>query len=269
MLAASQGFAPTGADPSVCGEMADARGSWWHDLWDDEVGRVPAPNHGKATVMTSSKEDRFLRQQDLVPRDRLAALQATVIGVGAVGRQTALQLAAIGATRIQLVDFDLVDHSNRTTQGYGRADVGMAKVLATRTAIQQLDPTIQVEVFEDRYRPRLAVGDAVICAVDSIDARAAIWRSAQSKCRFWCDGRMMGEVIRVLAVAEEQGRDHYPTTLFPQSEAHSGPCTAGGTIYAAGIAAGLMVHQFTRWLRGMPVDRDASFNLLAGELCLG
>ena len=26
-----------------------------------------------------------------------------------------------------------------------------------------------------------------------------------------------------------------------------------------------MVHQFTRWLRGMPVDRDTSLNLLAGE----
>jgi hypothetical protein len=32
------------------------------------------------------------------------------------------------------------------------------------------------------------------------------------------------------------------------------------------IAAGLMVHQLTRWLRGLPVDRDAMFNLLAGEL---
>ena len=42
-------------------------------------------------------------------------------------------------------------------------------------------------------------------------------------------------------------------------------CTARATIYAASIAAGLMVHQFTRWLRDMPVDRDASLNLLAGE----
>jgi sulfur carrier protein ThiS adenylyltransferase len=80
---------------------------------------------------------------------------------------------------------------------------------------------------------------------------------------------MLGEVIRVLAVADEQGRDYYPTTLFAQSEAETGRCTARSTIYAASIAAGLMVHQFTRWLRGMPVDRDTSLNLLAGELCLG
>ena len=75
-------------------------------------------------------------------------------------------------------------------------------------------------------------------------------------------------MIRVLAVADNAGREHYPMTLFRQSEAQPGRCTARATIYAAGIAAGLMVHQFTRWLREMPVDRDTSLNLLAGELAV-
>ena len=34
--------------------------------------------------------DRFVRQQDLVPQERLAALSISVIGVGAIGRQVAL-----------------------------------------------------------------------------------------------------------------------------------------------------------------------------------
>ena len=145
------------------------------------------------------------------------------------------------------------------------ADVGRPKVEATAAAIRQLDPAIVVDAVQDRYRPRLEIGQAVFCCVDSIDARAAIWRSAGARCHFWADGRMLGEVIRVLAVAETIGRDHYPTTLFAPSEAQAGRCTARSTIHAAGIAAGLMVHQFTRWLRGLPVDRDTSLNLLAGE----
>ena len=32
--------------------------------------------------------------------------------------------------------------------------------------------------------------------------------------------------------------------------------------------ASSMLHQFTRWLRGMPVDRDVSLNLLASELAV-
>jgi len=217
----------------------------------------------------SSEPNRFQRQEDLVPRDRLTDIRATVIGVGAIGRQVALQLAAVGVPQLQLVDFDVVDVTNVTTQGYCAADVGMTKVLATLAAIHQLDPAIRVEVIEDRYRPRMEIGQATFCCVDSIEARTAIWRSAKMRCHFWADGRMLGEVIRVLAIAENVGRDHYPTTLFRQSEAVTGRCTARSTIYAASIAAGMMVHQFTRWLRGIAVDRDTSLNLLAGEWSVG
>jgi molybdopterin/thiamine biosynthesis adenylyltransferase len=214
-------------------------------------------------------QDRFGRQDGLVPRDRLAEITATVIGVGAIGRQVALQLAAIGVPRLQLVDFDQVDLTNITTQGYWATDVGQPKVMATAAAIRRLDPAITVETVEDRYRPRLGIGEAVFCCVDSIAARAAIWRSAASRCRFWVDGRMLGEVIRVLTADEEHGRDHYPTTLFAQSEAQPGRCTARSTIYAASLSAALMVHQFTRWLRRLPVDRDILLNLLAGEWTVG
>ena len=72
--------------------------------------------------------------------------------------------------------------------------------------------------------------------------------------------------MRILVVTEEQGCDHYPATLFRQSDAQTGHCTARGTIYTAAIAAGLMVHQFTRWLRKLPVDVDLSVNLLASEI---
>jgi len=77
---------------------------------------------------------------------------------------------------------------------------------------------------------------------------------------------MLGEVIRILAAASAVGRDHYFTTLFSQSEAQAGPCTARSTIYTANVAAGLMLHQFTRWLRGLAVDTDTNLNLLSGEL---
>ena len=163
---------------------------------------------------------------------------------------------------LQIVDFDLVDLSNVTTQGYWADDVGRPKVEATAAAIRQLDPAIAVECVQDRYRPRMEIGQAVFCCVDSIDARAAIWRSAGIDVVSGPMGGCWGRCIRVLAVADNIGRDHYPTTLFAQSEAQPGRCTARSTIYAATIAAGLMVHQFTRWLRGMPVDRDTSLNLL-------
>jgi molybdopterin-synthase adenylyltransferase len=195
----------------------------------------------------------------------LAGLTATVIGVGAIGRQVALQLAAIGTPRLQLIDFDVVDPTNVTTQGYLESDIGLSKVLSTAATIWQIDSATIVETVLDRYRPQSKIGQVVFCCVDSISTRAAIWRSAESRCRFWADGRMLGEVIRILAVDEENGRDHYPSTLFSQAEAQPGRCTARSTIYAASIAAGLLVHQFTRWLRRLPIDREILLNLLSGE----
>jgi sulfur carrier protein ThiS adenylyltransferase len=165
-----------------------------------------------------------------------------------------------------LIDFDSVEDTNRTTQGYLLDDVGLPKVQAMAQEIAKLDPTINVELIEDRYRPKMAVGEAVFCCVDSIETRSAIWRSIGRRTQFWADGRMLADTIRILVAADEASRRHYPTTLFPESEAHSGRCTAMNTFDSAQIAAGLLVHQFRRWLRGMRVDADTSFNVLASEL---
>jgi sulfur carrier protein ThiS adenylyltransferase len=175
-------------------------------------------------------------------------------------------LAALGVPRLQLIDFDTVEDTNVTTQGYDCEDIGQLKVEATAGAVQQIDPQLDVEVVPDRYRTRIETGAAIFCCVDSISARSAIWRSVSHQCRFWCDGRILAEIIRVLAVTETEGRRHYPTTLFRQSEAQTGRCTAHGAIYTACIAAGLMTHQFTRWLRDLPVEPDVSLNLPAMEL---
>ncbi len=209
--------------------------------------------------------NRFVRQSGLVPMDRLHDITATVIGVGAIGRQVAIQLASIGAQNIQLVDFDLVDHTNVTTQGYLADEIELPKVTAASSMIGRIDPTITINAIQDRFRPQLEIGSAVFCCVDSISARTAIWRSVRDRCHFWADGRMLGEVIRVLIATDLDSHDRYSQSLFPQSDAQAGTCTSRSTIYAASIAAGLIVHQFTRWLRRLPVDAESTLNLLAGE----
>lgn len=216
--------------------------------------------------MTNKTVDRFQRQSSLVPPERLSQVSATVIGVGAIGRQVALQLAAIGTPRIQLIDFDTVELTNITTQGYRRTDLARTKVEATAQSIRELDNSIHVETIPDRFRPSVNIGEAIFCCVDSISARAAIWRSAGTHCDFWCDGRMQGEVMRVLTVSDPLSAQQYAETLFPQQEAHQGSCTAQGSIYTANMAAGLMVHSFGRWLRGLVCSRDMMLNLLAMEL---
>ena len=93
-----------------------------------------------------------------------------------------------------------------------------------------------------------------------------IWETVRSVARFFVDGRISAEVMRIIAADDPFSDVYYATTLFPPEQAYVGPCTARSTIYTASIAAGLIVHQFAKWLRGMPVDRDLTLNLLAAEM---
>src|SRR4051812_2050179 len=83
--------------------------------------------------MDATSGDRAVRQRDLVPPAALAAYHVLVVGVGAVGRQVALQLAALGADAMTIVDDDTVAVENLAVQGYSPAEIGLPKVEAVAT----------------------------------------------------------------------------------------------------------------------------------------
>ena len=210
--------------------------------------------------------DRYIRQKDIVPAERLGTCKATVIGVGAIGRQVALQLAAIGVPSLQLVDFDTVEVENLSPQGYLEEDLGKPKVEATADLCRRLNGGIQVELAPQRFGRSMKVGNVVFVCVDSIVTRKLIYEALKDRVSLLVDTRMSAEVVRILAVADAKGRQHYPTTLFGAEEAQGGACTAKSTIYTANIAAGLAVGEFTKYIRSLPVDIDLSLNILTSEM---
>ncbi len=214
-------------------------------------------------------QNRDQRQREIVPPQQLATCRCTVIGVGAVGRQVALQLAAVGVPSLQLVDFDIVEVANLAPQGFLEEDLGQSKVEVTAQMCRRLNRKVQIHLVSDLYRRSLQVGNVVFACVDSIGIRRLIWEGVRDDVSLLVDGRMAAEVVRVLAACDEQSRQHYPTTLFAAPDAYVGPCTAKSTIFSANICAGLMVSRLARWLRRLPVEPDVTINLLADELSLG
>ena len=210
--------------------------------------------------------ERYSRQRDIVPAERLTKCKATVIGVGAIGRQVALQLAAMGIPWLQLIDFDLVEESNLASQGYLEDDLGRPKVEATGDLCHQVQNRLELHQANERFRRSMEIGNVIFSCVDKIDVRRLIWEAVRDRINYFCDGRMSAEVLRVLAACDTQSREHYPTTLFSAEEAYAGACTAKTTIYCANIAAGMMVAQFAKYLRTLPVDPDIQLNLLSSEI---
>ena len=213
--------------------------------------------------------ERYSRQADIVPRQCILECKATVIGVGAIGRQVAIQLTAIGVPHIQLIDFDSVEISNLASQGYLQKNLEQPKIDATAEFCREINYDLQVEVVLDRFKRSTPVGNCVFVCVDSIVTRKHIWDAIKDKVNFFVDGRMSAEVLRVVTACDEKSRSYYPNTLFAAEEAHAGPCTAKTTIYCANIAAGFMLAQFTKYLRLLPVDPDIQINLLASEISVG
>jgi len=161
--------------------------------------------------------DRDLRQRDIVPPERLAQCRCTVVGVGAIGRQVCLQLAAMGAPWLQLVDHDVVEPVNLGCQGFLESDLNRPKVEATAELCGKINRALDVHPVIERFRRSMKVGNAVFCCVDKIDTRQLIWQAAQQRVDFYVDGRMAAEVLRVLVAADKASREHYPSTCLPRS----------------------------------------------------
>lgn len=108
---------------------------------------------------------------------KLKASSVLVIGTGGLGSPVALYLAAAGVGRIGLVDYDVVDSSNLQRQIiHGTSRVGHLKVESARDRMLDLNPDIEVEIYNEPFTSenamRIARGyDVLIDGTDNFPTR--------------------------------------------------------------------------------------------------
>jgi tRNA threonylcarbamoyladenosine dehydratase len=114
---------------------------------------------------------------------RVFDAHVVVVGIGGVGSWTAEALARSGMGRLTLIDMDHVAESNVNRQIHALdGTLGMAKVLAMRDRIQQINPGCQVHVVDDFVTdgnwPGVLDGvpgpQAVVDACDQVRAKVAM-----------------------------------------------------------------------------------------------
>jgi molybdopterin/thiamine biosynthesis adenylyltransferase/rhodanese-related sulfurtransferase len=83
---------------------------------------------------------------------KLKGSSALIIGTGGLGSPVALYLAAAGVGRIGLVDYDVVDSSNLQRQIiHGTDTIGKLKVESARERMLDLNPDIEVEIYNEPF----------------------------------------------------------------------------------------------------------------------
>jgi len=108
---------------------------------------------------------------------KLKSASILVIGTGGLGSPVALYLAAAGVGRIGLVDYDVVDFSNLQRQViHGTSGIGSLKVYSARDRMLDLNPDIQVDVFNEPFTSENAMRiaedfDVIIDGTDNFPTR--------------------------------------------------------------------------------------------------
>lgn len=106
--------------------------------------------------MLSNAEARRYARQITLPeigaagQQRLRAARVLVIGAGGLGSPAAMYLTAAGVGTVGLVDFDVVDDSNLHRQLlHGTRDIGRAKVESGRERLEDINPHVRIETFNE------------------------------------------------------------------------------------------------------------------------
>jgi adenylyltransferase/sulfurtransferase len=108
---------------------------------------------------------------------KLKNSSALIIGTGGLGSPVSLYLAAAGIGRIGLVDYDVVDSSNLQRQViHGTSTVGKLKVESAKEKLLDLNPEIQVGVFNEPFTSENAMRiakdyDIIIDGTDNFPTR--------------------------------------------------------------------------------------------------
>ena len=89
---------------------------------------------------------------------KLKAASVLIIGTGGLGSPVALYLAAAGIGHIGLVDYDVVDRTNLQRQViHGTSTVGNLKVESARQRMLDLNPDIQVDIYNQVFTSQNAM----------------------------------------------------------------------------------------------------------------
>lgn len=121
---------------------------------------------------------RFDRQILVIGREaqlKLRDAKVAIVGVGGLGSNVAMQLAAMGVGHIILIDMDHVDLTNINRQPlYDENDVKKPKAIAAAQKLSEINSKIEVVPVVGRFEQNthhIENADLIVDGLDSISAR--------------------------------------------------------------------------------------------------
>ena len=128
--------------------------------------------------LTSEERDLYDRQFRLDNWDQKLIKNARVLiaGVGGLGCEIAKNLAMLGVGHLDLIDLDVIEHSNLNRQIlFAGAKMGDAKAIVAAKRLKDINPHITIKAYHtslERLDPAIYMAaDVIISGLDSANAR--------------------------------------------------------------------------------------------------
>lgn len=149
--------------------------------------------------MSILDESRYDRQERIAwwDQSRLRSGKVLVVGAGALGNELVKNLVLLGVGHIDVVDMDLIEHTNLARCVFFReGDEGKPKATALATAAQGLNPDVSVTAYAVKVQ-QLGTGfisryDVVLGGLDNREARLWVNRACRRLGILWIDGAIEG-----------------------------------------------------------------------------
>ncbi|MDO8302016.1 MAG: ThiF family adenylyltransferase [Sedimentisphaerales bacterium] len=210
----------------------------------------------------SEQQNRFLRQLDILPPEKLS-FPIVVIGAGAIGSATVVNLAKMGCGQIMVWDHDNLEEHNIPNQLCKPDCVGRPKVNALAELADELTGTV-ITIDPRKYMGQALEG-VVIVTVDNMMCRQMIWKRAKmnAKVPLLIDARMGAEFARVYTIhpTNPDEGEFYSENLYSNDEVERLPCSARSIIYCPTVIAGLIALQVKKYATNDPLHKEILFDL--------
>lgn len=228
-----------------------------------------------------SKNNRYQRQISLkelgeLGQQKLKDAKVLVIGAGGLGCPALLYLAGAGVGRIGIVDFDQVSLSNLHRQVlFTVHDIGLSKALRAGDVLEQINPDIEVIVFNEKISNANALDmikgfDIILDGTDNFASRYLI----NDACVILNKTLVYGAISRFegqLAVFNHPSENKVAVNyrdLFPQAPADGEVlnCEEAGVIgVLPGIIGTMMANETIKLITGIGnvlINRLLTYNSL-------
>jgi len=194
--------------------------------------------------------ERYSTQLTLFNPEKYENKSVSIVGVGSIGSFTAIVLAKMGISTLNVYDDDTIENHNIPNQFYMKKQIGQKKTSALKTIVTEFSDA-KIFCGGKVTTKTTLMSDIIIACTDSMESRKLAYKNSKLA-NYFIDARMSGNTYRIytLDLTNKKDREDYEKTLYSDKNSDKGLCTEKTIVYNVSEIAGKIGNQVRKLLNG-------------------